>query len=146
MAKKTYRTFYLKSLCLRFPIENDKRLEVVFRGGIQIDSTAKFTTSDEKVQSLLESASGFGKLYYIESEVENAPAAGKEEAAKPKKAEKAAEPEKPLVDIKDSRRFRNLVEMRNAIKELGIDIADNCSYADAKAIAQKEGYDFQIKR
>lgn len=47
--------------------ETGHTIEVNFKGGVQIDSTAKFTTSDEKVQKKLEESSGFNRDYYLES-------------------------------------------------------------------------------
>ena len=67
MAKKTYRTYHLKGLQLLLCDEYGHQMEVTFRSGAQIDSTAKFTTSDENLQKVLESSSGFGRDYYIES-------------------------------------------------------------------------------
>jgi hypothetical protein len=48
-------------------------IEVIFKGGSQIDSTAKFSTSDEKVQNALEKCSGYGRDYYLERVQEDAP-------------------------------------------------------------------------
>lgn len=48
-------------------------IEVNFKGGSQIDSTAKFSTSDEKVQKALEKCSGYGRDYYLERVQEDAP-------------------------------------------------------------------------
>jgi len=141
MAKKTYRTYYLKSLAIHAKDENDKRIDIIFRGGIQVDSTAKFTTADPKIQDMLEKSSSFGKTYYLESVAEPQIIA----PAKPAKVEKAAE-EAPLSDVKDIKRFRNLVEMKNALRELGVDVKDEWNYTATKAAAAKEGYDFQIKK
>ena len=146
MAKKTYRTYTLKGLQLLMNDEDGKRIEIVFRGGIQIDSTARFTTANEKVQRMLEASSGFGRDYYVESvkDVEAPKAAPVEE--KPAEAPKQ-EAEKPVMEnVKGSERFRNLVEMKNRMAELGIEIPENANYATAKAAAVKAGYDFQIKK
>lgn len=143
MPKKTYRTYFLKGLDIHVQDEDGKRIEVVFRGGIQIDSTAKFSTSDEKIQNILENLSGFGRDYYLESVQEAAPVAA---PAAPKEEDKPAEPKKILADVKDSRRFRNLVEMKNAMAELGISVTPEMNYMSAKAAAAKEGYDFQIQK
>jgi len=145
MAKKTYRTFSLKSLFLMLKDEDGNRIEIKFNGGIQVDSTAKFTTKNEKIQALLEKSSGFGRDYYIESVVDDP--VEKPAPVEEKKAEPAKAPEKEIMsEMKDSRRFKNLVEMRNAMKELGIEIEDNAPYAKAKAVAAKAGYDFQIQK
>lgn len=143
MAKKTYRTYFLKGYHLLLTSEEGERIEIKFRSGIQVDSTAKYVTSDETIQGLLENASGFGRDYYIESVVEDAPEAP---APKPeKKAEKVNE--KPIMEeVKGSERFRNLVEMKNRMAELGIELDDDATYSKAKAAAVKAGYDFQIQK
>lgn len=144
MAKKTYRTHTLKSLQLLLKDEEGKRIEVRFFGGIQIDSTAKFTTKDEKLQKLLENSSGFGRDYYIES-VKEDETEKKDAPAEEKKVEKKAE--KPVMtDVKGSERFRNLVEMKNRMAELGIELPEGSNYSQAKAAANKAGYDFQIQK
>lgn len=144
MVRKTYRTFHLKSLDMRFKKKDGTKIEVVFRGGVQIDSTAKFTTSDEELQKKIESTSGFGRDFYIESvEEENAPEVKADES---KVVASSPEPKKDLVTIKDSKRFRNFVEMKNAMKEAGLDVKPNWTYAAAQAAAYKQGYDYQISK
>lgn len=146
MAKKTYKTYRLKSLSLYLVNEEGERQEVVFRGGLHIDSTAKFSTSDESLQKLVESCRGFGRDYYLES-VQEAKKADVVESAKAKIASAEDKPEKkPLTDVKDIRRFKNLIEMKNAMEEVGIAVSPEMNYMAAKAAAQKEGYDFQIQR
>lgn len=145
MVKKTYRTFFLKGHQLLLTTEDGERVEIKFRGGIQVDSTAKFTTTNEEIQDLLENSSGFNRDFYLESAVDTekvvAPAPEK------KKKEAAPAPEKEIVsEMKDSRRFKNLVEMKNAMAEVGIQLEDDANYAKAKAAAAKAGYDFQIKK
>lgn len=144
MTKKTYRTYSLKGLALHFKDEDGKRLEIVFHSGIQVDSTAKYSTASEKIQSLLENAVGFGRDYYIESEIALAETAVAEPVVE-KKAEKEPE-EKPLTDVKDIRRFHNLVEMKNHMAELGFEGVHDMNYMAAKAAAAREGYDFQIQK
>lgn len=145
MVKKTYRTHSLKSLFLMLKDDEGNRVEVKFYGGIQIDSTAKFTTKSQKIQALLEKSSGFGRDYYIESVVEDDSVAAAPVVEK--KAEPAKAPEKEIMqEMKDSRRFRNLVEMKNAMKELGIELDDDATYPKAKAAAAAAGYDFQIQK
>lgn len=89
MADKTYKTYYLKGLQLLLSDGQGGTMEINFRGGCQIDSTARFSTSDEKVQKLLEKCSGFNRDFYLEfvrndtpapakAEAENAPAEGGE--------------------------------------------------------------------
>ena len=143
MAKKTYRTYSLKGYHLLLTAEDGNRVEIKFRGGIQIDSTSKFTTSNEELQGLIEAASGFGRDYYLESSVEveaDSPAPEKKVEAKP-------EPKKEIMtEVKGSERFKNLVEMKNRMAELGIELDEGANYQKAKAVAVAAGYDFQIKK
>lgn len=73
MAKKTYRTYHLKGLQVLLFDKLGKLIEVNFRGGCQIDSTSKFTTSDEALQNALEKSSGFGRDFYLEAVHEDNP-------------------------------------------------------------------------
>ena len=73
MAKKTYRTYHLKGLQILLFDDYGRPMEVTFRSGCQIDSTAKFTTDDENVQKALESCNGFGRDFYIENVREEKP-------------------------------------------------------------------------
>ena len=141
MPKKTYRTYRLKGLQILTRTPEGKPVEVNFRSGIQIDSTAKFTTSEEWLQEKLEKMDGFGKTFYLESVQET-----KAEVKKPAPAPVEKQEEKPLSDVKDIKRFHNLVEMKNAMAELGIDVTPDMNYVQAKAAAQKAGYDFQIQK
>ena len=67
MAKKTYRTYKLKGLQILLSDELGHSIEVNFKGGLQVDSTAKFSTTDEKVQEALEKSSGFRRDFYLDS-------------------------------------------------------------------------------
>ena len=143
MAKKTYRTYFLKGYQLLLNTEDGERLEIKFRGGIQVDSTAKFTTSDEQVQEILEKSNGFGRDFYLESVKEDAPVA----AEPKKKVEAKPEPVKEIMsEVKGSERFKNLVEMKNRMAELGIELDEGANYQKAKSVAANAGYDFQIKK
>lgn len=144
MAKKTYRTYRLKGLQILLDGTDGKWTEVVFRGGIQIDSTAKYSTSDKELQDKLEAMDGFNRDFYLESvEEKEEKKAVKEEAPK---QEPKVEEEKPLTDVKDIKRFRNIVEMRNYMEEIGFTGVDKMSYAQCKDAANKAGYDFQIQK
>lgn len=145
MVKKTYKTFSLKGLVIRTHDKWGRPVCARFTGGIQIDSTATFVTVDPEMQRILESCSGFNRDYFLAEERDMAPkseAPAKEDAPK---VAPAAE-EKTLADVKDIKRFRNLVEMKNAMKELGLEVKDEWNYTATKAAAAKEGYDFQIKK
>lgn len=89
MAKKTYKTYHLKGLQVLLFDESGRMAEVNFRSGAQIDSTAKFSTNDKKVQEALEKCSGFNRDFYLESIREDVPAAKEE----PKVAVPSAEAE-----------------------------------------------------
>ena len=143
MSKKTYRTFYLKKLYTFVRDEQGNKINIEFRGGIQIDSTSRFSTSDPVIQKGLESSPGFGRDYYIESVVEDAaPKAPAKEAAP-----KAKEEEKVLPkEFKDSRSFRNLVEMKDAMKAAGLKIDEGWNYQQAKKFAAENGYNYQISK
>jgi len=145
MAKKTYRTYTLKSLQLLLQDEDGKRVEIRFYGGIQVDSTAKFTTKDKRLQNLLENCSGFGRDYYIESEI---PDETEKPAPEPEKKKVVIPmPEKEIMtEVKGSERFRNLVEMKNRMAELGIELDEGANYAKARSVSVKAGYDFQIQK
>lgn len=145
MAKKTYRTYYLKGLDIHLRDKDGNRLIVTFRGGIQVDSTAKFTTSDPHVQEQLEKSSGFNRDYYLESSKETVAVEPVKQDA-PAETAKAEKEKQPLTDVKDSRRFKNLVEMKDAMAEVGIAVTPGMNYMQAKTAAQKEGYDFQIQK
>ena len=146
MARKTYRTFRFKGLQLFVKGEDGRPIEINFRGGIQIDSTAKFTTSDKKVQEALEKSRGFNRAFYLESTVEKEvkPEAPADEPAKA--PAKQAPVETPPADIVDSRRFRNLIEMKDALREKGVEVKDEWNYPAAKAAALKVGLDYQIQK
>ena len=144
MPRKTYRTYCLRSLVLRSEKKDGTPIEIVFRGGIQIDSTAKFSTSDKETQKFLEGLNGFGRDYYIEFVEEDKPV-NVEETPAPVVEEKTAEPA-PLTDVKDVKRFHNIVEMRAAMADLGFEGVQDMNYMQLKSAASKEGYDFQIQK
>ncbi len=143
MAKKTYRTYFLKSLDFHFSQEDGQSIEVVFRGGIQVDSTAKYTTSDEKVQKLLEATALFNKEFYLEKEekdeVEN------EEKKVAKVAEPKVEEDGPTTLIIDQKTFRNIQEMRSAMTEYVAEeeIAGK-KYPELLRICKEKGLDYKI--
>jgi len=96
MAKKTYKTFSLKKLYTYIRNEAGEKVPIVFQGGIQVDSTAIFSTTSEMIQKGLESAPGFNRDYYLESVREDTPTAA------PTKAPAAKEEvvEEPVVEEK----------------------------------------------
>lgn len=101
MAKKTYKTYSLKGLQVLLFDESGKTTEVNFRGGLQVDSTAKFVTNDEKVQDALEKSSGFNRDFYLESVREDNPIAAPAVAETPVKKEADADGGKQKVKVSD---------------------------------------------
>ena len=145
MLVKTYKTYILKSLVLDFENEEGKVIPVVFKGGIHFDSTARYTTSDPYIQKRLEDCRMFGADFYIE-QVQDISEGKEKKAVEEKKPEVPAAEEKTLTDVKDIKRFHNLVEMRNYMAEIGFEGVQEMNYMAAKAAAAKEGYDFQIQK
>ena len=139
MVKKTYKTFFLKSLDMRLVSASGKKVEVVFAGGARFDSTARYTTTDAETQTALEASSGFGRDYYLERTVNADEPEGVVVASSP-------EPKKELATVIDSRRFQNLVEMKSAMTEVGIEVDPQWNYAKCVSVSTKAGYDFQISR
>jgi len=142
MAKKVYKAYFLKSLSIDLPDGST----IAFQGGIYSDSMAKFTTDNTAIQEQLESCRGFNDTFYLESVIENAPAAEETETGE---LASSAEPEQEktmVTDIKDVKRFHNIVEMRSAMAELGFEGVQEMNYLQLKSAASKEGYDFQIQK
>ena len=108
-------------------------------------STATYTTSDVKIQEALESLIGFKRDYYIEKVVElevEAPKVVKEVAPEPAKIEE----EKEVVDVLDAQTFKNLVELRNALQDKGIDVSMITNVKAAENIAKKNGYNYTVDK
>lgn len=142
MATKVYKAFFLRSLSIDLPIGKT----VVFQSGIYADSMGKYTTDNPAIQEALEKCRGFNDTFYLESVIENAPAAEETETGE---LVSSAEPEQEktmVTDIKDVKRFHNIVEMRNAMAELGFEGVQEMNYLQLKSAASKEGYDFQIQK
>lgn len=144
MARKIYKTYRLKSLCIPFTIDG-KDIRVEFRGGCVLGSTATYTTSDEKIQNELESLVAFGRDYYIDRIIEEPVAvsvAKKREDAPVVEVEEDKEP----VDILDAKTFKNLVELRNALQDKGIDVSQITNVKAAEAVAKKNGYNYTVEK
>ena len=121
-----------------------KLTTIAFRRGCTIDSTATYSTGDPKIQDALESLHAFGSVFYIEStEVigEETPAIDVKIAEAP-----VAEEEKEVVDMLDAKTFKNLVELRNALKDKGIDVSQATNVKSAESIAKKNGYNYTIEK
>lgn len=145
MTIKTYRTRELKGYSLHLFIDSDIRTNILFKRGCTLGSTATYTTSNPKVQEALESLSEFGPTFYLEKTVvvnENAP---EEKATKPAPAP-IEEEEKEVVDMLDAQTFKNLVELRNALQDKGIDVSQITNVKAAEAVAKKNGYNYTIEK
>ena len=144
MARKTYKTYRLKGLNIPLTIDG-QNVYVDFKAGCSMTSTATYTTSDVKIQEALESLIGFKRDYYIEKVVElevEAPKVVKEVAPEPAKIEE----EKEVVDVLDAQTFKNLVELRNALQDKGIDVSMITNVKAAENIAKKNGYNYTVDK
>ena len=144
MTTKTYRTRELKGFTLHLLIDG-KRTHIAFKRGCTLGSTATYTTSDPKIQAELESLTSFGPTFYLESKR----TIGEEPTVKaaPKIVEEPIiEEEKEVVDILDAQTFKNLVELRNALQDKGIDVSQITNVKAAESIAKKNGYNYTIEK
>lgn len=140
MKIKTYRTRELKGYVLHLQIDG-KLNTVAFKRGCTLGSTATFTTADEKVQDALESLRAFGPTFFLES----TKVTGEEVlTGMPKQEEKPVVEESEVVDVLDVQTFRNLVELRNALQDKGIDVSQITNVKAAEAIARKNGYNYTV--
>lgn len=122
------------------------RTNILFKRGCTLGSTATYTTSNPEIQKALESLSEFGPTFYIEKKVvvdEAAPVVAKKPEVKP---EPVIEEEKEVVDILDAQTFKNLVELRNALADKGIDVSQITNVKAAESIAKKNGYNYTIEK
>lgn len=146
MTIKTYRTYSLKGLTIPVTTEENVKIQISFKRGCAIGSTATYTTSDPKIQEELESLNAFGTKYYLE----NAVTVGEEIAEVADEAEVAETPveeeEKEVVDILDAQTFKNLVELRNALKAKGIDASQITNVKAGETLAKKNGYNYTVEK
>lgn len=120
------------------------RTNILFKRGCTLGSTATYTTSNPDIQEALESLNEFGSTFYIEKEVAVDEAAP---VVKPEvKPEPVIEEEKEVVDILDAQTFKNLVELRNALADKGIDVSQITNVKAAESIAKKNGYNYTIEK
>ena len=148
MTIKTYRTRELKGLTLQVFVDGDVRTNIIFKSGCTLGSTATYTTSNPKIQNALESLSSFNVTYYLEKETVINEEKPVEKAAKPAKPvqEPAQEEEKVVVDILDAQTFKNLVELRNALQDKGIDVSQITNVKAAESVAKKNGYNYTVEK
>ena len=145
MIIKTYRTRELKGFSLLLLDENGKRLSISFKRGCTLGSTATYTTEDPAIQKALEATNDFGPTFFIEKEErvgEDAPMDVKI-AANP---EPVVEEEKEVVDILDAQTFKNIVELRRALQDKGIDVSQITNVKAAEAVAKKNGYNYTVEK
>lgn len=151
MTIKTYRTRELKGLSLQVFIDGNVRTPIVFKSGCTLGSTATYTTSNQKIQKALESLSTYGVTFYLEKETKVDEAPSKVEVAKKSaepvvKEEQVVEEEQVVVDILDAQTFKNLVELRNALKDKGLDVSHITNVKAAEALAKKNGYNYTVEK
>lgn len=147
MTIKTYRTRELKGLSLHLFIENDVRTQIVFKRGCTLGSTATYTTSNPKIQKAMESLKSFGTTFYLESEVPIVDESSKKENYDAKIQEaQPVQQEEEVVDILDARTFKNLVELRNALIEKGVDASMVTNVKAAENLARKNGYNYTVEK
>lgn len=141
--RKTYKTYKLKSLVIPCIIDG-KKTSVVFKGGCSISSTATYTTSDERIQNELESLIFFKRDYYLDKAVVE------EEAKMPEviktKSDAVVEEEIEVVDILDAQTFKNIVELRRALQDKGIDVSQVTNVKAAETLAKKNGYNYTVEK
>ena len=86
--------------------------------------------------------------YYLEKEV----TIGEEKPETPKETKNVAEvqpaveEENEVVDILDAQTFNNLVELRNALKDKGIDVSQLTNVKTAESVAKKNGYNYTVEK
>lgn len=143
MIRKTYKTFRLKGLCIPIVVDG-KNIHVEFKGGCMTGSTATYTTTNPEIQEKLEALAGFNRNYYLEKitplNVETP------KAAPVVKPEPAIEEEKEVVDVLDAKTFKNLVELRNALQDKGIDVSQITNVKAAETLARKNGYNYTVEK
>ena len=146
MTIKTYRTRELKGFSVHTKIDG-KLTSISFKRGCTLGSTATYTTSNEKVQEALESLNSFNVDFFIYEVKTVGEAAPVNVAPKAKpEPEPAQEEEKEVVDILDAQTFKNLVELRNALQDKGIDVSQITNVKAAENVARKNGYNYVVEK
>ena len=144
MTRKTYRTYELKGYSVHITIDG-KYTQVSFKRGCTLGSTATYTTSDPKIQEALESLRAYKETFFLEKEEkigEDTPNV----VAPVVEPEPAKEEEKEVVDMLDAQTFKNLVELRNALTDKGIDVSSITNVKAAEALAKKNGYNYTVDK
>lgn len=144
MTIKTYRTYELKGYSVFLTIDG-KFTQVSFKRGCTLGSTATYTTSDPKIQEALESLRAYKETFFLDKEEkigEEIPKA----VALAVEPEPIKEEEKEVVDMLDAQTFKNLVELRNALVDKGIDVSQITNVKAAENIAKKNGYNYTVEK
>lgn len=144
MIIKTYKTRELKGFTVHTKIDG-KLVSIEFKRGCTLGSTATYVTSDEKIQNYLESLNSFGSDFFIY----NSEKVGEEikaDAAAKAMPEPEKEEENEVVDVLDAQTFKNLVELRNALSDKGIDVSQVTNVKAAESLAKKNGYNYTIEK
>lgn len=147
MTIKTYRTRELKGYVLHFSVDG-KMESIAFKRGCTLGSTATYTTSNKRIQDAMESLNAFGPVFYLDDVKtigEEAPVV-KTKAPENKVEEQQEVEEKEVVDMLDAQTFKNLVELRNALKAKGIDVSQITNVKAAESLARKNGYNYIVKK
>ena len=146
MTTKTYRTRELKGFSVHQTIDG-RLVSITFKRGCTLGSTSSYTTSDEKIQNMLESLNSFGSDFYIaEQHTDKVAPVVTEKPKVNAEPEPAKEEEIEVVDMLDAKTFKNLVELRNALQEKGIDVSQITNVKAAESIAKKNGYNYTVDK
>ena len=121
-----------------------KMTHIEFKRGCTLGSTATFTTSNPKIQDALESLKSFGPTFYIEkvSVKNNAEPIVENTPVEPEPIQE----EKEVVDILDAQTFKNIVELRRALQDKGIDVSQITNVKKAEDLAKKNGYNYTVEK
>jgi hypothetical protein len=144
MTIKTYRTHSLKGYSLHLILDG-KVKKISFRRGCTLGSTSTFKTSDPDIQKALESLRSFGPTFFLEkTEVIGDDKPYEIKTTAPEAS--VVEEEKVVVDMLDAQTFKNLVELRNALKDKGIDVSMVTNVKAAESLAKKNGYNYTVEK
>lgn len=143
MAIKTYKTRELKGYSLHLFI-NGVRTYITFKGGCTLGSTATYVTANKSIQDALESLRSFGSIFYLAATEKNEDDEIQSIEAEVK--EPVQEEEKEIVDILDAQTFKNIVELRRALQDKGIDVSQVTNVKAAETLAKNNGYNYTVEK
>lgn len=145
MTTKTYRTRELKGFSVHQTIDG-RLVSITFKRGCTLGSTASYTTSDEKIQNMLESLNSFGSDFYIAEQHTDVVATKVDNPKVNPETELTKEEEKEVVDVLDAQTFKNIVELRRALQDKGIDVSQITNVKAAENVAKKNGYNYTVEK